>query len=369
MNEDNAKCQFLYELQGSIYLNSDVAADTTDIKIESVGQNRVKLSNIKGHPPPPTTKLAVFYHGGYESQILINAAGYATKEKYQLWEIQVRHALKQKRLSDKFQLLDFQVLGVPEANPRSQFASTTYLRLFVQADSEDTIRSLLKTWTELAMMHFSGAHLSLDSRTALPRPYLAFYPAIWPQDRLDEAVSVLSASGEDTQTANAGHPPQYRELQPRENYETKHPTDLASFGPTRKARLGDVCLARSGDKGANINFGIFVRKAEQYPWLQSFMTRSRLQELMGADWKDEFFIERTEFVNLWAVHFVIYGPLGRGVSSCRLLDSLGKGFADYVRDKVIDVPERFLIEMAGIKEQRRAALRASGSHTTSAGKL
>jgi hypothetical protein len=77
---------------------------------------------------------------------------------------------------------------------------------------------------------------------------------------------------------------------------------------------------------------------------------------MGADWKDDFKIERMEFANILAVHFVIYGPLGRGVSSCRLLDSLGKGFADYIRDKVVDVPERFLEEVAIIKQQRRDLL-------------
>jgi hypothetical protein len=52
VNEDNAKCQFLYELQGSIYLNSDVKADVKNIRIESVGKNRVKLSGVEG---PPTT--------------------------------------------------------------------------------------------------------------------------------------------------------------------------------------------------------------------------------------------------------------------------------------------------------------------------
>ena len=61
-------------------------------------------------------------------------------------------------------------------------------------------------------------------------------------------------------------------------------------------------------------------------------------------------------MNLLAVHFVIYGPLGRGVSSCRLLDALGKGFADYIRDKVVDVPESIVGDMKGIKEGRRANL-------------
>ncbi|KIV89028.1 hypothetical protein PV10_08646 [Exophiala mesophila] len=356
VNEDNIKCQFLYELQGGIYLNSDVSADTSGIKVEQVGKNRVKLSNIKGYAPPPTTKLAIFYHGGYEAQLLTNATGYATAEKWQLFETQMRTVLTQKGLIDKFQLLDFQVLGTPEQNPRSQFASTTYGRVFVQADSEMAVYGLLKAWSEIGMHHFSGFHLSLDTRTALPRSYLAFYPALYPQDKLKEGVAILSKDGQVAETADAGHPPKYQKLAPRENYETASPVDLSSFGPTKKARLGDVCLARSGDKGANINFGLFVRKADQYPWLQSFMTRSRMQELIGDDWRDDFFVERMEFPNIWAVHFVIYGPLGRGVSSCRLLDALGKGFADYIRDKVIEVPERFLADIEEVKTQRRSML-------------
>lgn len=129
-------CQFLYELQGNIYLNSDVTADARDLRIEQVGKNRVRLSNVKGYPPPPTTKLAIFYNGGFESQLLFNATGYGTQQKYELVERQIKFGLKQKGLLDKFQLLDFQVLGTAASNPRSQFESTTYLRIFAQADKE-----------------------------------------------------------------------------------------------------------------------------------------------------------------------------------------------------------------------------------------
>ena len=121
-------------------------------------------------------------------------------------------------------------------------------------------------------------------------------------------------------------------------------------------RLGDVVLARSGDKGANINIGMFVRKEAHYPWLQSFLTRRKMVELIGDDWREDYFVERCEFPNLLAVHFVVYGPLGRGVSSCRLLDALGKGFADYIRDKVVDVPKTIVDDMEGIRKQRRANL-------------
>lgn len=355
VNVDVVKCQFLYELQGRMYLNSDVSADCQDIRIEEVGKDRVRVSGIKGGPPPPTTKLAIFYKGGYESQMLFNAAGYATDEKYKLMEANLRNQLKRNGLQDAFQLLDFQRLGMAEPNPRSQHASTTYLRLFTQADTQEALYGLLKSFSQIGMQHFSGFHLSLDTRTALPRPYLAFYPGLYPQDQLKEKVVIFSAEGK-PQSYDAGHPPHYEKVNPRETYETAQPVDLSSLGPSKKARLGDVALARSGDKGANINCGLFVRKGEHYPWLQSFMTVKRLQELMGDDWREEYFIERMEFPHLLAVHFVIYGPLGRGVSSCRLLDALGKGFADYIRDKVVDVPERILADMPAIKAERVARL-------------
>jgi hypothetical protein len=109
VNEDIVKCQFLYELQGSIYLNSDVKADVKNIRIASVGKNRVRVSGAKGHPPPPTTKLAIFYRGGFECQLLLNATGYATAEKWRLYETQIRYGLKAAGAPESaFQLLDFQ---------------------------------------------------------------------------------------------------------------------------------------------------------------------------------------------------------------------------------------------------------------------
>ena len=139
-----------------------------------------------------------------------------------------------------------------------------------------------------------------------------------------------------------GPPKRTEAIGKREDYETENPVDLSSFGETVMAALGDVTLARSGDKGANVNFGIYAHHTEEWDWLRSLMTKAKLQELMGATWEDWFFIERSELPDIRAVHFVVYGPLGRGVSSSRILDSLGKGFADWIRDKLVPVPVQFL---------------------------
>lgn len=70
VTEETIKCQLLYEIQGNVYLNSDVKAILDDAVIKQEGKDRVRLSGIKGRPPPPTTKLAVFFQGGYEAQNL-----------------------------------------------------------------------------------------------------------------------------------------------------------------------------------------------------------------------------------------------------------------------------------------------------------
>jgi hypothetical protein len=40
VNEDTVKCQFLYELQGNIYLNSDVKAILDDVRVQAESKNR-----------------------------------------------------------------------------------------------------------------------------------------------------------------------------------------------------------------------------------------------------------------------------------------------------------------------------------------
>lgn len=106
---ETVKCQLLYEIQGNMYLNSDVKALLDNVKIEQVGENRVRFSGIVGRPPPPTTKLAIYYKGGFESQNLSNAAGYATRKKYILYEKQIRARLAEQGMSNDFSILEFQV--------------------------------------------------------------------------------------------------------------------------------------------------------------------------------------------------------------------------------------------------------------------
>ncbi|CEI67434.1 unnamed protein product [Fusarium venenatum] len=103
---DTCKSQLVYELQGNAYLNSDVKAYLDDIEMEQVDKDRytrVRVYGIRGAPPPDTTKLAVFYKGGYEMQALFNATGHNFEQKLALLEKQIRFHIGKKGLEE----LDF----------------------------------------------------------------------------------------------------------------------------------------------------------------------------------------------------------------------------------------------------------------------
>lgn len=45
---DTVKTQFVYELQGTKYLNPDIVADFTAVEFKQLGPNKVKVQGAKG---------------------------------------------------------------------------------------------------------------------------------------------------------------------------------------------------------------------------------------------------------------------------------------------------------------------------------
>ncbi len=187
-------------------------------------------------------------------------------------------------------------------------------------------------------------------RTAIPRPFLAYYPAVINQSSINEMINFIDGPGK-ISSFDTGHPPQYSSadiVNIRESYDPEsEPEQEQGQGQEFKGkptRLGTLALGRSGDKGGNLNVGLFptTNSPGHWSWLRRYMTRSRMRELIGEeDWDESYYIERVEFPRIRAVHFVIYGILGRGVSSSSRLDGFGKGFVDFIRDRVVEGPVGF----------------------------
>lgn len=122
--------------------------------------------------------------------------------------------------------------------------------------------------------------------------------------------------------------------------------NLDNFGPTSRAPLGTIVHARSGDKGSDCNCGFWVRHADEYTWLRNLLTIDRIKQLLGKEYdttrRPKIEIERFELYNMRGVHFLFRNLLDRGVTSTSSVDFLGKNCAEFLRNRHVDIPVKFL---------------------------
>lgn len=138
----NTIAQLLYELQGELYLNPDVAADLRNISVDEIGPDRVKVYGAIGQPPPPTTKAMIAAPGGYQAEAIFYINGLDVNEKAEMLRNQLDHALR----GNGFCKLSIELYGSPAINPSSQQAGTVFLRVFTQARNiEDISAERFKT--------------------------------------------------------------------------------------------------------------------------------------------------------------------------------------------------------------------------------
>jgi hypothetical protein len=114
----------------------------------------------------------------------------------------------------------------------------------------------------------------------------------------------------------------------------------AESGGTRRAPLGAVARARSGDKGGTANVGLWARTDDAAAWLAATITSERVRELLPE--AAELPVTVHALPNVRAVNVVIDGLLGRGVAASTRFDPQGKAVGEWLRGRILDIPEELL---------------------------
>ncbi|KXJ90404.1 hypothetical protein Micbo1qcDRAFT_226332 [Microdochium bolleyi] len=342
---DTVASQLLYEIQGPLYYNSDVTASIEDMVITQIGKNEVKVSGVKGLPPPSTTKVGFTAKGGWQAEFHFYLTGLDIQEKLKMVERQTLRNMGDD--AKKFSCLKFMIAGGVPQDPQSQNEATVDLRIFAQTRDPDLLSgasftdsdrgSFARYCIENLLQGYPGSTMAPDMRTAIGRPFFEYWATLMPQSFVKETAHLPDGTVVEIPTPKVTA--EYAREQP--SYETASPADLSQFGPTTRAPLGYVVLGRSGDKSSNCNLGLFVRRDDEYEWLRTILSTRKLRELLGKDDVGKQ-IDRCEFPNIKAVHFLLKDHLDRGFNSTSSFDSLGKNLCEYIRCRHVDIPNRFL---------------------------
>jgi len=353
MTVNSVTSQLLYEIQGPLYYNCDVTANLESIKMEQVGEDQVKVSGVKGLPPPPTTKVGITGFAGWQAEYHIYLVGLHMEEKCRWIEEQIRYEFGEEMIK-KFDVLKFMQNGSSVIDSRNQDVATVDFRVFAQSRDRELLNMRNpKGFFRVSMVNFlmscPGASLGNDVRQAEGKPYYEYHPSLLPQSAVQQRVHCIW-NGEESEGFKEGKKvidmplaPEFKEYDRQQpSYETTNPVDLTAFGPTVRLPLGSIVLGRSGDKCSDANVGFFVRNEDEWEWLRSLLTVEKIKELLGPEEYKGKPIDRFEMPNIRAVHFLLHDHLDRGYDACSTYDTLGKNVCEYLRAKTVDIPVQFV---------------------------
>jgi hypothetical protein len=314
--------QLLYEISGARYANPDVTLRVDTIELSDDGPDRVRISGVRGEPPPPTLKVSLNSIGGFRNEMALVLTGLDIEAKAELVRRQLETSLTVKPAE-----LEWTLARTDHADADTEEAASALLRCVVRdPDPANVGRKFSSAAVELALASYPGF-----TSTAPPgdgQVYGVFTPGY--VDATEVPHVAVHADGSRTDIAPAA---QTLELAPVPPFALPEPLP---FGETRRVPLGLIAGARSGDKGGAANVGVWVRTEAQWRWLAHTLTVDRLRELLPET--ADLPVTRHVLPNLCAVNFVIDGILGQGVAYQARFDPQAKGLGEWLRSRTIDIP-------------------------------
>ncbi|MEV7032617.1 acyclic terpene utilization AtuA family protein [Streptomyces sp. NPDC093272] len=319
--------QLLYETGGARYAGPDVTARLDTVRLRQDGRDRVRIEGVRGEAPPPALKVGRNRLGGFRNEVVFVLTGLDIEAKAELVKAQMADALAKSPPQE----VRWDLVRTDRADADTEETASALLRLVVRDPDQEAVgRALSGAAVELALASYPGFHVLAPPGKGAP--YGVFEDVYVPQGDvphaavLDDGRRIPVPPARDTRVLQEPPEPPLPEPPPA--------------GPTRRAPLGLVAGARSGDKGGNANVGVWVRSDEAWRWLAHTLTADAFRQLVPES--RELTVTRHLLPGLRAVNFTVEGILGQGVAAQHRFDPQAKALGEWLRSRHLDIPEALL---------------------------
>ena len=312
--------QLLYEVGGARYAGPDAVLRLDSIQLTQDGEDRVRISGVRGEPPPDTLKVGVNTLGGYRNEVTFVLTGLDIEAKADLVRSQLPGDLT------------WTLARTDHEDASTTETASALLHCVARGTDPDLVgRRFSDSAVHIALGSYPGFHLTAPPGAA--SPYGVFRSTSVPAHEVPQ-VAVLP-DGSRIEILHVYAPRSIPLVPARE-------PAVAPYVPasTRRVPLGRVVGARSGDKGGDANLGVWVENDRAWPWLAHYLTVTKLRELIPET--AQLPVDRHILPNLRAVNFVIHGLLGEGVAYHARFDPQAKALGELLRARFAEVPEELL---------------------------
>jgi hypothetical protein len=319
---ETVTAQLLYEIGGPRYLGPDVTSRFDTIRLTEDGPDRVRIDSVTGEPPPATAKVCLNTLAGFRNAATFVLCGLDIEAKADLARRQLADEVGEEGVTWTLARTDH-----PDAD--TEESASALLHATIRTPDPKRAKAFSRACVELALASYPG--FNLTAPPADGTPVGVYRPEYVPVDEVPHVAVLPDGTRVDI-------PPHPADTTTRRHAEPTDPQPLD--GPRRRVPLGTVLGARSGDKGGDANLGVWARSADGYRWLATELTTDRLRALLPE--AADLDIERHPLPNLRAVNFVLHGLLGQGVAASTRFDPQAKALGEWLRSRIVDVPEVLL---------------------------
>ena len=327
--------QVTYEIHDpAAYLLPDVVCDFSQVHLEDLGGDRVRVHGARGLPPTQSYKACLTYHDGYRCMATVMIVGPDAAARAQhvgrAVLARTRRMLSARNMSD-YRATSVEVLGAESMygpHARTGHTREVVLKIAVAHDDRGALelfaREIAPAVTSMAqgLTGISGGRPAVQPTVRLASCLIA-KPEVSATIDVDESITHYTA------------PVVLDEARVSRVYAT--PTSaFVPKGATVEVPLLRLAHGRSGDKGDISNIGVLSRRPEFLPLLAAVLTpqavRAYMAHLVHGD------VERFEWPGLDGFNFVLRRALGGGGIASLRYDPQGKAYAQILMDFPVRVP-------------------------------
>jgi hypothetical protein len=336
--------QMLYEIgDPRAYIVPDVVCDFTRATYRQVGKDRVHVSGARGRPATDTYKVSTTFPDGYKlsSIFMLGGREAAAKGRHSA-DMIVRKTQRMfaERGWPDYRDVSIEVIGAEATygpHSRATESREVVVKIAAKHDQKEALALLGREIAPMSTGGVVGLAGSFGAGRVAPSPVIRMFSCLIPKSLVPVTIDLEGKQIALQEGARSGG-----------FTAAQLPAEAPPAARLATADAGTVPLialayGRSGDKGDNANVGIFARKPEYQPILDSEVTEEAVAGYFAHRIKGP--VTRWRLPGINGFNFLLRQALGGGGMASLKADPLAKAFAQMLLDMPVRVPARVASEV------------------------
>ena len=296
----------------------------------------MRISGAKGRPATDTYKVSTTWPDGFKfsSIFMLGGREAAAKGRHSAESIikKTRRLFAEKNMAD-YRDVSIEVIGSEATygpHSRTADAREVVVKIAAKHDQKEALSLLGREIAPMSTGGVVGMAGSFGAGRVSPSPVIRMFSCLVPKSMVPVTVEVDGRAIPMQEGARSGG------FTAASLPTERPPSPPLAAGDAATVPLIALAYGRSGDKGDNANIGIFARKPEYEPILDSEVTEEAVAKYFAHRIKGK--VTRWRLPGIKGFNFLLRQALGGGGMASLKADPLAKAFAQMLLDMPVRVP-------------------------------